>query len=151
VWAGNGMELEVLEGILPASARILLAPSTAGSPAPSQSTTERTPARRSRRVLKKAISADTQAYKPPVSSGGESSEDELENLKMRRKSARGGMKGLKRRRTEGTGDSPIPSAIGGAGDRDALCRRDRRGQRGRRSTKSSSHLQLTLILCTLIL
>lgn len=95
------------------------APSATGSPAPSQSTTERTPVRRSQRTLRKAISADAQAYKPPVSSGSESSEDELENAKTRRKSARGGMKGLKRRRTEGTGDSPIPPAAGGAGEDDA--------------------------------
>ena len=96
-----------------------VASSTAGSPAPSQSMTERTPLRRSRRALKKAVSADAQAYKPSVSSGGESSEGEVENIKTRRKSARGGMKGLKRRRTEGTGDSSILSAAGGAGGRDA--------------------------------
>ena len=94
------------------------APSTAGSPAPSQSVFGRTPVRRSQRTLKKAISTDAQAYKPSVSSGGESSEDEVENTNTRRKSARGGMKGLKRRRTEGTGDSLVPSAAGGAGDRD---------------------------------
>lgn len=93
------------------------APSTAGSPAPSQPTTERTSVRRSQRTLKKAISVDAQAYKPSVSSGGESSEDEVENAKMRRKSARGGVKGLKRRRTEGTSDPSIPSAAGGVGDR----------------------------------
>jgi len=96
-----------------------VAPSTAGSPAPSQSTAERTPVRRSRRALKKAVSADVKAYKPSISSGGESSEEEVESVKTRRKSARGGMKGLKRRRTEGTGDSSITSATGGAGGRDA--------------------------------
>jgi len=95
------------------------APSTAGSPAASQSTIERTPARRSRRTLKLAVSADAQAYKPSFSSGGESSEHEAENAKTRRKSARGGMKGLKRRRTDGTGDPSTPSAVGGVGDRDA--------------------------------
>ena len=94
-----------------------VAPSAAGSPAPSQSTIERTPVRRSRRSLKKVASADVQAYKPSVSSSGESSEDEVENIKTRRKSGRGGMKGLKRRRTEGTGDFSIPSAAGGAGGR----------------------------------
>ena len=94
-----------------------VAPSTAGSPAPSQSTIERTPMRRSRRALKKVVSADTQTYKPSVSSSGESSEDEVENIKTRRKSGRGIMKGLKRRRTEGTGDFPTPSSAGGAGGR----------------------------------
>jgi len=92
---------------------------SAGSPAPSQSTTESTPVRRSQRTLRKAISADAQAYKPPVSSGGESSENELENTKARRKSAKGGMKGLKRRRAEDAGDSPVLPATGGAGERDA--------------------------------
>lgn len=91
--------------------------STAGSPAPSQPMIERTPARRSRRKLRKATSADVHAYKPPVSSDGESSEDEAENVKARRKSARGGMKGLKRRRTDYivtcSGTMPIVS-----GDRD---------------------------------
>lgn len=76
------------------------APSTAGSPVPSQSTIERTPVRRPRRALRKAKSVDVQAYKPPISSGGESSEDEAENVKARRKSGRGGMKGLKRRRPD---------------------------------------------------
>jgi len=94
-----------------------VAPSTAGSPAPSQSTIERTPVRRSRRALKKVVSADAQTYKPSVSSSGESSEDEVENIKTRRKSGRGGMKGLKRRRTEGTGDFPTPPSAGGAGGR----------------------------------
>ena len=94
------------------------APSTAGSPAPSQPVTEHVPTRRSRRTLKKAVSADAQAYRPPLSSG-ESSEGELENAKARRKSARGGTKGLKRRRTGGAGDSLIPSAAGGVGDHDA--------------------------------
>lgn len=94
------------------------APSTAGSPPPSQSVSERTPVRRFRRTLKKGTSADSQAYKPPLSSG-ESSEDELENTKTRRRSARGGTKGLKRRRTEGTGDSPVPStSSGGVWDHD---------------------------------
>jgi hypothetical protein len=88
------------------------APSAAGSPAPSQSTTERTPVRRSRRTLKKAIPAESQAYKPTLSSG-ESSEDESEKT---RKLARGGAKGLKRRRTEGAGDSSILSTTSGAGD-----------------------------------
>lgn len=86
-------------------------PSTAGSPAPSQSTTERTPTRRSRKTLKKAISTDTQAYRPTFSSG-ESSEDELENTKKRRRSTRGGTKGLKRRRTDGAGDSSMPPTAG---------------------------------------
>ena len=94
------------------------APGIAESPAPSQSTTEYTPVRRSQRTMKKAISVDTQTYKPPVSSDSESSEGELENAKAKRKPVRGATKGLKRRRTEGTVDSPIPAA-GGAGDRDA--------------------------------
>ena len=89
------------------------APSTAGSPAPSQSMIERTPVRRSRRTLRKTTSADVQAYKPPVSSDGGSSEDEVENVKARRKSARGGMKGLKRRRTDYIVTMPVVS-----GDRD---------------------------------
>ena len=74
---------------------------------------ERTPVRRSRRTLRKTTSADVQAYKPPVSSDGESSEDEVENVKVRRKSARGGMKGLKRRRTDYIVTMPVVS-----GDRD---------------------------------
>jgi hypothetical protein len=92
------------------------APSVAGSPAPSQSTTERTPARRSQRALKKAVPTDAQAYKPSASSGesGEG-EEEPEIAKKKRKSTRGGTKGLKRRRTEGTGDAPMPSVVG-AGD-----------------------------------
>jgi hypothetical protein len=69
--------------------------------------------------MPKVILAEAQAYKPPFSSGGESSGDELENAKTRRKSARGGMKGLKRRRTEGAGDFAIRAAVGGAADRDA--------------------------------
>ena len=93
------------------------APGTAESPAPSQSTAEYTPVRRSQRTMKKAISVDTQTYKPPVSSDDESSEGELENPKARRKSARGRTKSLKRRRTDAA-DSPI-STPGGAGDRDA--------------------------------
>ena len=102
------------------------------TPAPTQSTTERTPVRRSQRALNKTNLADTQAYKPPVSSGGESSEDELEKAKARRKSARGGTKGLKRRRTEGTVDSSTPSAAGGAEDRDApLSPRSRRSKRAK--------------------
>ena len=96
---------------------------------PSQPTTERTPARRSQRTSKKAILVDAQLYRPPVSSGGESSEDELEKAKARRKSARGGTKGLKRRRTEGTVDSSAPPA---AGDRDApLSPRSRRSKRAK--------------------
>ena len=94
------------------------APSTAGSPTPSQSPVERTPVRRSQR-MPKVILAEAQAYKPPFSSGSESSGDELENAKTRRKSTRGGTKGLKRRRTEGAGDFTIPAAVGGAADRDA--------------------------------
>jgi len=94
------------------------APGIPESPALSQSTTEYTPVRRSQRTMKKAISVDTQTYKPPVSSDSESSEGELENPKAKRKSARGTTKGLKRRRTEGIADSPITTA-GGAGDRDA--------------------------------
>ena len=90
----------------------------AESPAPSQSTTENTPVRRSQRTMKKAISVDTQTYKPPVSSDDESSEGEMEIAKAKRKSARGTTKGLKRRRTEGTVESPLPTP-GGAGDRDA--------------------------------
>ena len=105
-------------------------PSTVGSPAPSQSTTERTPVRRSQRTLRKATWADAQTYKPPVSSGGESSEDELENAKTRRKSARGGTKGLKRRRTEGAGDSLALSVAEGVGDRDTpLSSRSTRSKR----------------------
>jgi len=105
------------------------APDTAESPAPSQSTVEYTPVRRSQRTMKKAISVDTQTYKPPLSSDDESSEDELENTKSRRKSGR--MKGLKRRRTEGTADSSI-SASGGAGDRDAgLSPRSTRSKRAK--------------------
>lgn len=104
------------------------APSIAGSPAPSQSTTERTPTRRSRRTLKKAISTDSQAYKPTFSSG-ESSEDESEKT---RKSARGGPKGLKRRRTEGAGDSSILSVTGGVGDHDGpLSPRSTRSKRAK--------------------
>jgi len=94
------------------------APSAAGSPAPSQSVAEHVPMRRSRRTLKKAVSADAQAYRPSLSSG-ESSEGELENAKARRKSTRGEMKGLKRRRTGSAGDSLILSAAGGVGDHDA--------------------------------
>ena len=94
------------------------APGTAGSPGLSQSTAEPTPVRRSQRTLKKAISVDTQAYNPPVSSGGESSEDELESPKARRKSTRGGTRGLKRRRTDGAAD-PLTPTTEGAGDRDA--------------------------------
>ena len=104
--------------------------STAGSPAPSQSTTERTPARRSQRTLKRAT--DAQAYKPPVSGDDESSEDGLVNTKARRRSARGGAKGLKRRRTEGTADSLIPFTAGGTGDRDApLSPRSTRSKRAK--------------------
>lgn len=107
------------------------APSIAGSPAPSQSTAERTPVRRSQRALKKAISTDAQAYKPTFSSG-ESSAGELENSKKKRKSTRGGTKGLKRRRTEGAGDSSILSTAGGAGDHDApLSPRSRRSKRAK--------------------
>ena len=95
-----------------------VAPGIAESPAPSQSTTEYTPVRRSQRTMKKAISVDTQTYKPPVSSDDDSSEGEMENAKAKRKPARGTTKGLKRRRTEGTVESPLSSA-GGAGDRDA--------------------------------
>jgi hypothetical protein len=104
-------------------------PSAAGSPAPSQSTTERTPVRRSQRALKKAISTDAQAYKPTISSG-ESSEDELGNAKKPRKLARGGTKVLKRRRTDGTGDSSLLFA--GGGDRDGpLSPRSTRSKRAK--------------------
>ena len=107
------------------------APGTAESPAPTQSTAEYTPVRRSQRAMKKAISVDTRTYKPPVSSDSESSEGELENAKARTKSARGRTKGLKRRRTEGTGDSSISTA-GGAGDRDAgLSPRSTRSKRAK--------------------
>lgn len=108
------------------------APSTAGSPAPSQSMSERTSVRRSRRTLKKGTSADAQAYRPPLSSG-DSSEDELENTKARRKTARVGTKGLKRRRTEGTGDSLAPSVgSGSVGDHDApLSPRSTRSKRAK--------------------
>lgn len=93
------------------------APSTAGSPVHSQSTIESTPMRRSRRALRKATSADVQAYKPPISSGGESSEDEAENVKARRKSGRGGKKGLKRRRPDFivTCDGTMPVVSGNRG------------------------------------
>jgi len=107
------------------------APGIAESPAPSQSTTEYTPVRRSQRTMKKAISVDTQTYKPPVSSDSESSEGEMESAKAKRKSARGTTKGLKRRRTEGTVDSPLPTS-GGARDRDAaLSPRSLRAKRAR--------------------
>lgn len=106
-------------------------PSTAGSPAPSQSTTERTPARRSRRMFKKSVSTEAQAYKPTPSSG-ESSDDELENAKRKRKSVRGSAKGLKRRKTDGAGDFSILSTTGGTGDHDAsLSPRSTRAKRAK--------------------
>lgn len=107
-----------------------VAPSTAGSPVASQSTIERTPARRSRRTLKTAVSADAQAYRPSFSSGGESSEGEVENARTRRKSTRGGMKGLKRRRTDGAGDPSIPSVVGGAEDLSPRLTRSKRTKIG---------------------
>lgn len=93
------------------------ASSTAGSPEPSQSPIEPTPTRRSQRTLKKAVSTDAQAYKPTASSD-ESSRDESENVKAKRKLTRGRPKGIKRRRTDGAGDSSISSAAGR--DHDAL-------------------------------
>lgn len=108
-----------------------VASSTAGSPTPSQLTAERTPARRSQRTLKKAISTDAQAYKPTFSSG-ESSEDGLENAKKKRKSMRGVTKSLKRRRTDGVRDSSTLPTTGGVGGHDTpLSPRSTRSKRAK--------------------